>query len=134
MDSELRASGGDYPRPVSTVSFNVDGPPPTRHDHGRCADRTSPNAQPLFHAAAEYVAAHPGEMPIRHPVMVVFASSDPFPETEGYDIGTAIEEVLVDAGVLADERLVDAERHESRPGMKGYSVRIDLVAGRGIEF
>lgn len=59
--------------------------------------------------------------------MVVFASAEPFRKIEGYDIATAIEEVLVDAGVLADERLVEVERHEARPGMKGYSVRIDPV-------
>jgi hypothetical protein len=81
----------------------------------------------LFHAATAYMAAHPEEMPIRYPVMVVFASPEPFREIEGYDIATAIEEVLVDAGVLADERLVEMERHETRPEMRGYSVRIDPV-------
>jgi hypothetical protein len=58
---------------------------------------------------------------------MVFASPEPFLELEGYDIATAIEEVLVDAGVLADERLVEEEGHEVIPGMKGYSVRIDPV-------
>lgn len=28
----------------------IDGPPPTRHDPGACADRTSPNASQLFQA------------------------------------------------------------------------------------
>jgi hypothetical protein len=56
---------------------------------------------------------------------LVFASAQQFLEVDGYDIPTAIEEVLVDAGVLADERLVASERQEIRPELNGYSVRID---------
>ncbi len=37
---------------------------------------------------------------------------------EGYDVTTAIEEVLVDVGVIADERLVKWER-----------VRVDSTTG-----
>lgn len=76
----------------------VDAPPPTRHDPGRCADRFSPNALPLFRAVTSYVSAHREDLPIRHRVKVVIASAEPFREPDGYTIATAIEEVLVDAG------------------------------------
>ena len=111
---------------MTTLSFTIEGPPPTRHDPGRCADRSSPNALPLFEAAA-LLAVDREDLPITSPVGVVFASAEPFPELDGYDIPTAIEEVLVDAGVLADERLVESERHEVRPELNGYWVRIDPV-------
>lgn len=111
---------------MTTISFTIDGPPPTRHDSGSCADRSSPNALPLFRAVTAYVTSHPDEMPIRYPVRMEIVSSDPFREPEGYTIATAIEEVLVDAGFLADERLVGMERHDVRPEMmSGYSVQID---------
>ena len=111
---------------MTIVSFTIDGPPPTRHDSGSCADRSSPNAPQLFRAVTAYVTSHPDEMPIRYPVRVEIFSSEPFREPEGYTIATAIEEVLVDAGFLADERLVVMEGHEVRPQkMSGYSVQID---------
>jgi hypothetical protein len=34
-------------------------------------------------------------------------------------------EVLVGAGLLADERLVATERYEIRPGITGYSIVIE---------
>jgi hypothetical protein len=106
--------------------FIIDGPPPTRHHPGGCADRTSPNALPLFQAVTAHVTTHPGGFPVSDPVGVVLASAAPFDEPEGYTIATAIEEVLVDAGLLTDERLVDMEGHEVRPEMmSGYSVQID---------
>jgi hypothetical protein len=40
---------------------------------------------------------------------VVIASAEPFREPDGYTISTAIEEVLVDAGFLADERLIESD-------------------------
>jgi hypothetical protein len=108
------------------VSFTIDAPPPTRHDPGRCADRSSPNALPLFRAVASYVSTHREDLPIRHPVKVLIASPEPFREPDGYTIATSIEEVLVDAGFLADERLVEMEAHEARPEMAtGYSVQIE---------
>jgi hypothetical protein len=107
----------------------VDSPPPRRHELGRCADRTSPDALPLFRAATAHIAATPDNYPIRDPVAVVLASGEPFTEPDGYSIATAIEEVLVDAGLLADERLVQSERHEIRPEMgAGYSVRVETAA------
>ena len=107
-------------------SFFVDGPPPTRHDPGQCADRTSPNASPLFREVAAHVATDPGAFPVREPVGVVVASAVPFDEPEGYTIVTAIEKVLVDAGFLADERQVEWERHDIRPDMTtSYSVCVE---------
>lgn len=107
--------------------FTVDAPPPTRADPARCADRFSSNALPLFEAAIAYVSDNRDDMPIRSAVRMLFASSEPFPELEGYNVATAIEEVLVDAGVLADERLVEIEQYDVSSGLKGYSVRIEPI-------
>jgi hypothetical protein len=77
-------------------------------------------------AVASYVSTHREDLPIRHPVKVLIASPEPFREPDGYTIATSIEEVLVDAGFLADERLVEMEAHEVRPEMAtGYSVQIE---------
>lgn len=111
------------------ISLTVNAPPPTRHNDGVCADRSSPNAMPLFHAAAAVVAADPKAFPIVHPVGAVITSSHPLPETSpkhGYDAPTAIIEVLVDAGLLADERQVEWEREEVTPRITGYSVSIEV--------
>jgi hypothetical protein len=70
--------------------FVIEGSPPTRHDPGRCADRTSPNALPLFQAAAAHVAADPEAFPVREPVGVVVASAGPFDEPEGYTVVSAV--------------------------------------------
>jgi hypothetical protein len=110
---------------MDLISLTVDAPPPTRRDPGRCADRSSPNAKPLFRAASRHVAMNPDAFPIASRVAVVIVSSEPFAEPEGYTIATAIEEVLVDAGVLADERLVQTEWHEIRPDMTGYFVSVE---------
>jgi hypothetical protein len=67
-------------------------------------------------AVTAYVTSRLDEMPIRYPVRVEIVSPEPFHEREGYTIATAIEEVLVDAGFLADERLIDMERHGSGRG------------------
>jgi hypothetical protein len=108
--------------------FIIDGPPPTRHHPGRCADRTSPNALALFQAVAAYIAKDPGAFPVREPVGVVVGSAGPFDEPEGYTIATAIEEVLVAAGFLADERQVEWEGLHIRPEMTTrYSVRVEPV-------
>lgn len=110
--------------------FIIDGPPPTRHHPGGCADRTSPNALPLFQAVTGHITTHPGAFPISDPVGVVLASAAPFDEPEGYTIATAIEEVLVDAGFLADERQVEWERHDIQPEMAArYSVQVEPATG-----
>ena len=113
------------------VSFEIDAPPPVRHDAGRCADRSSPNALPLFQIASHHVAMNPGAFPIRARVAVVITSAEPSDEPDGYSIATAVEEVLIDAGVLADERLVVTHRHEIRPNMDGYSVSLQPSRARG---
>jgi hypothetical protein len=106
--------------------FIIDGPPPTRYDPGSCADRTSPNASPLFQAVRAFVASAPGACPLSERVGVVIVSGGPFDEPEGYTLATAIEEVLVDAGFLADERQVEWEGHDIQPDMAtGYSVRVE---------
>jgi hypothetical protein len=113
---------------VSPVSLAVGAPPPSRHDPGVCANRSSPNALPLFRAASAYVATAPDAFPIRHPVDIVVASSQPLPKPIGYGPAEAMIEVLVDAGLLADERLLATERYEIRPGMTGYSIVIEEAA------
>jgi hypothetical protein len=106
----------------------IDGPPPIRHDPTRCADRTSPNAIPLFAAAAAKVADDPQAFPIRQPVGVTFVSAERLAELDGYDVATAIEEVLVDAGVPADERLVEWEDHTVIPEMTDrYTVLVEII-------
>jgi hypothetical protein len=127
--ADPRARHDDYAWVMQSAFLEVGSPPPRRHDPGRCADRTSPDALPLFRAATAYMAATPGNYPIRDPVAVVLASGEPFTEPDGYSIATAVEEVLVDAGLLADERLVESERHEIRPEMRaGYSVSMETLA------
>jgi hypothetical protein len=79
------------------VSLNVDAPPPTRHDPTRCADRSSPNALPLFDAAAALVASDPDAFPIREAVGIVVTSTRPLPDPDGYGPTEAMIEVLVDS-------------------------------------
>jgi hypothetical protein len=109
---------------MEPVMLTVDGDPPIRHDPGRCADRSSPNASPLFRAASAYVAAGPEGFPIREPVGIVVTSATPLPSGVGYGGIDPIIEVLADAGMLSDERWVAWELAELRPGMTGYSVRV----------
>jgi hypothetical protein len=72
------------------------------------------------------VASDPGGFPIRDPVVVSVSSAEPFAEPDGYTIETAIEEVLVDAGLLADERQVEGESYEVRPEIvAGYVVSVE---------
>jgi hypothetical protein len=103
----------------------VDAPVPTRGDPGRCADRDSPNALPLFQVAVDRVARAPRRFPIRERVGVIVTSADPLPKPVGYGEEDAMIEVLVEAGVLLDERLVTTERFEIRPGMAGYSIEVE---------
>jgi hypothetical protein len=103
--------------------LNIDASPPSRHNPGRCADRSSPNALPLFEAAAAFVASD-AAYPIRHRVGLVVTSSVPLPEPDDYGPADAMIEVLVDAGMLADERLVETERYEVEPWTTGYSISV----------
>lgn len=43
----------------------------------------------------------------------------------GHGPGDALIEVLVDAGLLADERLVERERYNVKPETTGYSVSVE---------
>lgn len=110
---------------MRSVSLTVASQPPTRHDPGRCADRSSPNALPLFRAAAAVVAEEPDAFPIRGFVRIVVTSSAPLPEPSDHGPADAMIEVLVDAGILADERLVERERYNVRPETTGYSVSVE---------
>ena len=61
---------------------------------------------------------------------VVLASAPPFNEPEGYTIATAIEDVLIDAGFLADERQVEWERHDIQLDIAvRYSVQVEPATG-----
>jgi hypothetical protein len=89
------------------VKLSVDGPPPDRAHPGRCADRHSPNAEPLARAAEELIANATETLPLRDPfgITVVFGKTKP--DYENYDSIDPIIEVLADVGLIEDERLVD---------------------------
>jgi hypothetical protein len=105
--------------------LTVHGAPPKRHDPGECADRSSPDARPLFDLATNTLAESPDAFPIRHEISVVVTSRRPLPEHEGYGPAEAMIEVLVDAGFLADERLVTSERYLIDPDCPGYSITVE---------
>jgi hypothetical protein len=107
------------------VLLTVDSHPPARHDPARCADRSSPNALPLFRVVTAAIAEEPDTFPIRGGVGIVVTSSERLPEPSGYGPADAMIEVLVDAGLLADERQVKWERHDVRPRASGYSVSVE---------
>jgi hypothetical protein len=87
------------------IVLSVDGPPPERAHPGHSADRHSPNADPLVRAAEERIASAPGPFPLREPlgITVVFGSTKG--RFDHYDPIDPIIEILVDAGMIADERL-----------------------------
>ena len=92
------------------ITLAVPGPPPLRTNPGRCADRFSPNAGPLARAGRDLVERSPDRFPIQGGLGVTVVFGVRPPVIEGYDVVTAIEEVLVDVGVLADERQPHWER------------------------
>jgi hypothetical protein len=94
---------------MDDIRLSVAGPAPRRTHAGSCADRNSPNASALFKVATKVVAEAPRSFPLKGRVAVAITSANPLPDYDGYDAATAIEEVLVDAGVLEDERQVDRE-------------------------
>jgi hypothetical protein len=51
-------------------------------------------------------------------------STTPLPEPDGYSPADAMIEVLIDAGMLADERQVQTERYEVDPATTGYSISV----------
>ena len=108
------------------VNFSVNGPPPDRTDPGRCADRGSPNAEPLARAAEAIVGNDPDAFPMRKPfgITVVFGATRP--DLEGYGPIDPIIEILVDAGMIADERLVEWERERRDPNAgERYTVTVE---------
>jgi hypothetical protein len=92
--------------------LSVAGQAPRRADPGSCADRNSPNAAALFQAATKVVAERPHSFPLRGNVVLVISSEAPLHAT------TAIVEVLVDAGLLHDERQLERERHVIDPALR----------------
>ena len=74
------------------------------------------------------LAESPDSFPIRREISVVVTSRHPLPEQVGYGAATAMIEVLVDAGILADERLVTSERYLVDPDCPGYSVFVEPEA------
>jgi hypothetical protein len=87
----------------------VAGPSPLRGDPTRCADRESPNAGPLVDAARRLIASAPGAFPIREPFGISVTFGNLVPEIDGYSPVDPIIEILVEAGVIADEGLEDWE-------------------------
>ena len=81
----------------------------------------------MFRAAVAVVTEEPEVFPIRGGVGIVVTSSARLPEPSGYGPADAMIEVLVDAGLLADERLVEWERYNVRPETTGYSVSVEPV-------
>jgi hypothetical protein len=115
--------------------LSMDGELPDRHDPDRCADRSSPNAQPLFREAVRARRRTPDGFPIATHVALTIVARTPEPDRGGYDAFDPVTEVLVDAGILADERLVSAQEYLVDPGSAGYSVAVtpDDSFGHGPE-
>jgi hypothetical protein len=86
------------------VTLSVQGPLPDRAEPGRCADRGSPHAAPLAAAAAAAVAQDPAAFPLREPFGITIRSGTALPRFDGYDVDDTVIEVLVDVGMIADER------------------------------
>jgi hypothetical protein len=74
----------------------------------------------------DVLAVSPDSFPIRREISFVVTSRRPLPEQEGYGPAEAMIEVLVDAGILADERLVTSERYLIDPDSSGYSITVEL--------
>ena len=108
-----------------SFTLHVAGQPPLRTHPSRCADRRSPNAAALADAGLDLVRSHPERFPLNSPLRVAVTHGSSPPDPEGYDVTTAIEEVLVDVGMIADERLVEEEavRIDPRIG-DAFTVRV----------
>jgi hypothetical protein len=112
------------------VTLSVDGPPPDRTQSGRSADRDSPHAEPLARAAEELMRRSPEAFPLREPLGITVVFGETKPTFATYDAIDPIIEVLVDVGLLADERLTDWHRGRWDPHGEGYTVTIE-PAGTG---
>lgn len=71
------------------------------------------------------LAASPDTFPIRREISFVVTSRHPLSEHDGYGPAEAMIEVLVDAGILADERLLTTERYLIDPDSPGYSITVE---------
>jgi hypothetical protein len=91
----------------------VSGRPPRRADPARSADRHSPNAASLVQAAEEALARDPRPFPIREGFGLTVVTSSKLPKHRGYGLDDPIIEVLVDVGLIADERLQERFRASS---------------------
>lgn len=107
------------------LTLSVEGEPPEHPGPGRFADRSSPNAGPLFKVATDIIAASPDAFPIRHGVGIVVTSPRSLPTRVGFGPVDAMIEVLVDAGILADLLLVGSEHCLIDPTSKGYSITLE---------
>ena len=87
------------------LTLSVDGRPPARAHVGTYADRYSPNAQALAHAGLDALAQGRAGFPIRDSFSLTVVSGASMPDYEGYGVDDAIIEVLVDVGLIVDERL-----------------------------
>ena len=118
----------DYDSRLMRVRLFIDGPPPDRTYPGWSADRASPNAAPLAPAAERFIAQDPEAFPLRDPfgITVVFGKTKP--DFAGYDPIDPIIEVLVDVGLIEDERLGDWERELQDPNAEErYTVTVKPV-------
>jgi hypothetical protein len=107
------------------LTLSVEGEPPEHPGPGRSADRSSPNAGPLFKVATDIIAASPDAFPIRHGVGIVVTSPRSLPTRVAFGPVDAMIDVLVDAGILADLILVRPERCLVDPTFKGYSITLE---------
>jgi hypothetical protein len=107
------------------VRLVVNGPLPRRSDPARSADRRSPDASPLVRAAQGTIEHDPGAFPIREPFGLTVVSGSKPPTFEGYGVDDPIIEVLVDVGMVADERLQEWFRISIDPSLgDGYVVMV----------
>lgn len=109
------------------IELRIDGEPPVRADPGRCADRHSPNAAPLADAGQRLVGQNPTRFPLTEAfgITLRLGSTVPATDDDGYSVDSPIVEVLVDVGVIADERLEDWMRCSQDPAWNDYEVTIE---------
>ena len=86
------------------VRLVVEGPLPRQSDPARCADRRSPDAAPLFRVARGTIENDPDAFPIRETFGLTVVTGIEPPTFEGYGVDDPVIEVLVDVGMIADER------------------------------
>ena len=113
------------------IEFTVPAPPPRRTHPGRSADRSSPNASALFEVAAKIVAETPERFPETGSTRLILrAAAVPLPEyPDYYSTHDAVLEVLVDAGMLADQRQNERELTELDSTITtGYSVELQFMS------